>query len=82
MAFRKKIYESLDQLQVDLDKYLNKYNYERTHQGKMCCGRTPWQTFLAGKEIVNNKIINGEFTKEDSRRNEEVVREKKLQAGS
>src|SRR5690554_5023690 len=33
VAFRKKIYNTLDQLQEDLDKYLNKYNYERTHQG-------------------------------------------------
>lgn len=82
VAFRKKIYDSLEQLQEDLDKYLNKYNYERTHQGKMCCGRTPWQTFLAGKEIVKNKIINGDFTKEDFSREEEVIREEKLQADS
>jgi hypothetical protein len=50
VAFRRKIYSSLDELQIDLDHWINDYNYERTHQGKMCCGRTPFQTLLAGKE--------------------------------
>jgi hypothetical protein len=30
----------------------------------MCYGRTPWQTFLDGKEIVKQKIIEGKITKE------------------
>jgi len=45
VAFRKKMYSSLEHLQADLDEWLEYYNYQRTHQGKMCCGRTPWQTF-------------------------------------
>ena len=49
VAFRKRIYDSLETLQVDLDNWLEHYNKERTHQGKMCYGRTPWQTFLDGK---------------------------------
>jgi hypothetical protein len=48
VTFRKKIYESLEELQSDLDQWLRRYNEERTHQGKMCCGRTPLQTFLDG----------------------------------
>ena len=40
VAFRKKIYENLDDLQNDLDIYL-KFNFDGTHQGKMCCGKTP-----------------------------------------
>ncbi len=63
-AFRKKIYSSLDELQVDLDNWISYYNTKRTHQGKMCYGRTPWQTFLDGKEIVKQKIIEGKITKE------------------
>lgn len=41
IAFRKKIYTSLDALQADLDTWLYHYNYERTHQGKWseCYGR-------------------------------------------
>lgn len=58
IAFRKKIYESLNQLQNDLDDWLNYYNNERTHQGKICCGRTPHKTFLEGKTIWQDKVDN------------------------
>ena len=56
VAFRRKIYRSLEELQVDLDVWLQYYNTDRTHQGKMCCGRTPIQTLLDGKEIWHNKV--------------------------
>ncbi len=49
VAFRRKLYKKLEELQHDLDEWLTYYNGERTHQGKMCCGRTPLQTFLDGK---------------------------------
>lgn len=58
IAFRKTIYNSLDQLQSDLDQWINYYNNERTHQGKMCCGRTPLQTFVDGKKIWIEKVDN------------------------
>ena len=41
IAFRKKIYLSLDELQQDLDEWLLRYNAQRTHQGKRCQGKTP-----------------------------------------
>jgi len=56
VTFRKKIYSSLDELQKDLDDWLAYYNGERTHQGKMCCGRTPMETFLDGKRIWQEKV--------------------------
>lgn len=56
VTFRKKIYSSLDELQKDLDDWLAYYNNERTHQGKMCCGRTPMETFLDGKRIWQEKV--------------------------
>ena len=58
VAFRKKIYETLDELQKDLDDWLRHYNDDRTHQGKMCCGRTPMATFLDGKKIWQDKVDN------------------------
>ena len=58
VAFRKKIYDNLDELQIDLDKWVAHYNNERTHQGKMCCGRTPMETFLDGKKIWQEKVGN------------------------
>ena len=57
-SLRKKIYQSLEELQTDLDGWLNYYNYERTHQGKMCCGRTPMETLLDGKKIWQEKFVN------------------------
>ena len=58
VAFRRKLYLSLAELQTDLDVWLAYYNNERTHQGKMCCGRTPLQTLVAGKEAWNEKVTN------------------------
>lgn len=55
VAFRKKIYSELDTLQNDLDKYINHYNNERTHQGKRCQGKTPMQTFIDGKKLFAQK---------------------------
>jgi len=58
ITFRKKIYATLDELQKDLDDWVHYYNHQRTHQGKMCCGRTPIETLLEGKEIWKEKVEN------------------------
>ena len=57
VAFRKKVYPDLDSLQADLDAWLVYYNRERTHQGKMCCGRTPIETLEDGKRIWKEKFV-------------------------
>ena len=57
VAFRKKLYTSLDELQTDLDAWLVEYNEQRTHQGKMCCGRTPLETFDDGMRIWREKKL-------------------------
>lgn len=56
IALRKKVYDSIDELQKDLDDWVSYYNHQRTHQGKMCCGRTPMQTLLEGKKIWQEKV--------------------------
>jgi transposase InsO family protein len=58
VAFRKKIYATIEELQVDLDAWIDSYNHERTHQGKMCCGRTPMATFEDGKRICREKSLH------------------------
>ena len=58
VTFRKKLYGDLDTLQKDLDEWLVYYNNERTHQGKMCNGRTPMETLLGGKMIWDEKNLN------------------------
>ena len=57
-TFRRKIYRTIDELQTDLDEWLLYYNHVRSHQGKMCCGRTPYQTLIDGKEVWKNKVEN------------------------
>jgi transposase InsO family protein len=59
--FRKKIYNNMEELQIDLDNWLQEYNLNRTHQGKMCCGRTPMKTFLDGISKWKEKDIGLNF---------------------
>ena len=54
-AFRKKIYNSIDELQRDLDEWLDYYNNQRSHSGKYCYGKTPMQTFHETKKIAIEK---------------------------
>lgn len=58
VALRKKLYASVDELQNDLDLWLFKYNTERTHQGRICNGKTPMDTLIEGKQIWNEKFMN------------------------
>ena len=57
IAFRKKIYRSLDELQVDVDHWISKYNEQRPHSGKHCYGKTPMQTFREAKHLALEKQI-------------------------
>ena len=57
ITFRKKLYSTMEELQKDLDDWIETYNNERTHMGKMCCGRTPMETLLDGKTIWANKNL-------------------------
>ncbi len=45
---RKKWYETLEEMQKDLDRFLKHYNTERPHQGRNMDGRTPYEAFKAG----------------------------------
>jgi len=67
IAFRKKVYGSLDDLQADLDQWMAYYNAERPHSGKYCDGRTPDQTFSKTKHLADEKMIDTLFPKEVSR---------------
>jgi transposase InsO family protein len=58
VAFRKKLYDSLENLQADLDKWLQYYNQERPHSGRYCYGKTPMQTFLDSQSLALDKMLN------------------------
>lgn len=57
IAFRKKIYASLEELQLDVDLWIAKYNQQRPHSGKYCYGKTPMQTFLEAIHLATEKTI-------------------------
>lgn len=57
-AFRKKVYTNLDDLQQDVDEWINEYNTERTHTGKYCYGKTPMQTFFDSVHLAKNKMLD------------------------
>jgi transposase InsO family protein len=56
IAFRKKIYVGIDELQTDLDAWMKHYNNQRPHQGKRCQGRTPMQTLLENLPLAKEKM--------------------------
>lgn len=41
-------YETIEEMQADLEQYFRHYNYERTHQGRNMNGRTPYAVFIDG----------------------------------
>ena len=48
VAGRTTFYESVEQMQKDLDVYLDYYNTQRAHQGRNMDGRTPYKVFIEG----------------------------------
>ena len=58
VALRKRIYKSIDELQIDLDEWIDDYNTNRTHQGKYCYGKTPYQTFIDSMDLAKEKYLD------------------------
>src|SRR5690242_4415418 len=57
VAFRRKIYSSIEELQRDLDIWLKEYNEVRPHQGRWCYGKTPLQTFVDSVALAKEKML-------------------------
>ena len=57
VAFRKKLYSSLDEMQLDLDEWMKYYNQDRTHSGRYCYGKTPMETFKESLILARQKMI-------------------------
>jgi transposase InsO family protein len=58
IAFRKKIYHSIEELQQDVDEWLLVYNRQRPHSGRYCYGKTPMQTFGESKHLAEAKMLD------------------------
>lgn len=56
VAFRKKFYLSLAELQADLDVWLDSYNTARPHHGYRTQGRTPRQAFEQGLAAPREEV--------------------------
>ena len=48
---------SVEDLQLELDAWLHKYNNLRPHSGNYCYGKTPMRTFEDSKHIAIEKNI-------------------------
>lgn len=59
VAGRTKWYDSVNEMQKDLEVYLKHYNGERAHQGRNMKGRTPYQAFIDG--IVKQETKENEM---------------------
>ena len=60
VAFRKKLYGSIEELQADLDRWMEEYNETRPHQGRWCYGKTPMDTFRDSIDLAKEKMIAAE----------------------
>lgn len=63
IAFRKKMYDSMEIMQADLDDWLQYYNDQRAHSGRYCFGKTPMQTWADSKELAKEKRIDQLYSK-------------------
>ena len=66
ILFRKKLYTTMEQLQVDVDEWVSSYNQNRPHSGRYCYGKTPWQTFLESKHLAMQKDLSRAHSGSDS----------------
>lgn len=57
VAFRKRVYQTIEALQADLDAWMQEYNAVRSHQGRWCYGKTPMQTFIDTLPVAREKML-------------------------
>lgn len=58
VAFRKKIFDTLQDMQNDLDEWTSYYNNQRPHSGRYCYGKTPMETFNESLPLAKQKLLN------------------------
>lgn len=61
ITFRKRLYNTLEELQHDLDEWKNYYDNEQPHSGRYCFGKTPMQTFKESIILGRQKLF-GQLT--------------------
>ena len=61
VAFRNKVYRSIDELLVNLDCWIKDCNEARPHLERWCFGKTPMRTFLDAMPITKEKMIAAQW---------------------
>lgn len=69
LAFRKKLYLSLEELQRDLDEFLYHYNFKRSHQGRKLKGKTPAEKFMQARRFLALPSPKIKFSKNNKQPN-------------
>jgi hypothetical protein len=54
------VYQTLEELQRDVDDWMNHYNTERPHSGRYCYGKTPLETFAESKHLAKDKELDNQ----------------------
>ncbi|MFB2884607.1 IS481 family transposase, partial [Aeromonas veronii] len=49
-------YESVEQMQTDLNSYLEHYNTQRSHQGRMMEVQPPYSMFKKGLKLIPKEV--------------------------
>lgn len=49
-------YELMEQMQTDLDSYLEHYNTQRPHQGRMLERQTPYSMFKKSLKLIPKEV--------------------------
>ena len=57
MAFRKRFSRALEEIQADLDAFVDEYNTQRPHPGRWCYGKTPMQKCMDSLALAKEKRI-------------------------
>ena len=57
VACRKKIDRTLNDLQADVDVWVQEYTEQRSHQGRWCYGKTPMHTFIDTVSLAKGKML-------------------------
>ena len=75
-AFRKKIYQTIEDLHKDVDDWLKYYNNDRPHSGKCCYGKTPLETFKSSKHLSiekNNEMLYNQEVSDSKEKSDEKL---------
>lgn len=66
VAFRRKLYRTLEELQSDVNEWLKQYNELRPHSGPRCYGKTPMQTFNDSKKLAQRSQLESQFQMDEN----------------